>query len=64
MATIFVDDTVPIQPIDENIKVKLKGFKEAYELENTPDNNNHVTIEHYYDVAKREVVQKEVVRGE
>ncbi|WP_289662021.1 SulP family inorganic anion transporter [Flavobacterium panacagri] len=50
--------------IDENIKVKLKGFKEAYELENTPDNNNHVTIEHYYDVAKREVVQKEVVKGE
>ncbi|MBZ4033428.1 SulP family inorganic anion transporter [Flavobacterium sp. 17A] len=50
--------------IDENIKVKLKGFKEAYELENTPDNQNHVTIEHYYDVAKRELVQKEVVRGE
>jgi len=48
--------------IDENIKVKLKGFKEAYELENTPENHNHVTIEHYYDVAKREVVQKEVVR--
>ncbi|WP_433832500.1 SulP family inorganic anion transporter [Flavobacterium anhuiense] len=48
--------------IDENIKVKLKGFKEAYELENTPENHNHVTIEHYYDVAKREVVQKEVIR--
>ncbi|MCR4032473.1 MULTISPECIES: SulP family inorganic anion transporter [Flavobacterium] len=50
--------------IDENIKVKLKGFKEAYELENTPENHNHVTIEHYYDVAKREVVQKEVIREE
>lgn len=46
--------------IDENIKVKLKGFKEAYELENTPDVNNHVTIEHYYDVAKRTLVKKEV----
>lgn len=44
--------------IDENIKVKLKGFKEAYELENTPENNNHVTIEHYYDVAKRALVKK------
>ncbi|MBO9583889.1 MAG: SulP family inorganic anion transporter [Flavobacterium sp.] len=53
-----------IRAIDENIKVKLKGFKEAYELENTPENHNHVTIEHYYDVAKRELVQKEVVRGE
>lgn len=48
--------------IDENIKVKLKGFKEAYELENTPENNNHVTIEHYYDVAKRALVKKEEVR--
>ena len=48
--------------IDENIKVKLKGFKEAYELENTPDNNNHVSIEHYYDVAKRTLVKKEEVK--
>ena len=46
--------------IDENVKVKLKGFKKAYELENTPDANNHVTIEHYYDVAKRVLVKKEV----
>ncbi|MFH6999465.1 SulP family inorganic anion transporter [Flavobacterium sp. FlaQc-57] len=48
--------------IDENIKVKLKGFKEAYELENSPDINNHVSIEHYYDVAKRALVKKEVVK--
>ncbi|MCV9926193.1 SulP family inorganic anion transporter [Flavobacterium sp. LS1R49] len=45
--------------VDENIKVKLKGFKKAYELENTPDLNNHVSIEHYYDVAKRMMVKKE-----
>ncbi|MDR7210487.1 SulP family inorganic anion transporter [Flavobacterium piscis] len=45
--------------IDENIKVKLKGFKEAYDLENTPEVNNHVSIEHYYDVAKRVLVKKE-----
>ncbi|WP_149206557.1 SulP family inorganic anion transporter [Flavobacterium johnsoniae] len=48
--------------VDENIKVKLTGFKEAYELENTPENNNHVTIEHYYDIVKREVVRKEEVK--
>lgn len=48
--------------IDENIKVKLKGFKKAYELENSPDINNHVSIEHYYDVAKRTLVQKENVK--
>ncbi|MDA6072713.1 SulP family inorganic anion transporter [Flavobacterium sp. AC] len=48
--------------IDANIKVKLKGFKEAYELENSPDLSNHVSIEHYYDVAKRALVQKETVK--
>ena len=46
--------------IDENIKVKLKGFKKAYDLENSPDLANHVTFEHYYDVAKRQMVKKEV----
>ncbi|HTG65365.1 MAG TPA: SulP family inorganic anion transporter [Flavobacterium sp.] len=45
--------------VDENIKVKLKGFKKAYHLENTEEVPNHVTIEHYYDVAKRVVVKKE-----
>ena len=44
--------------VDQNIKVKLKGFKKAYELENTPDLPNHVSIEHYYDVAKRALVKK------
>lgn len=46
--------------VDENIKVKLKGFKEAYQLENTTEVPNHVSIEHYYDVAKRRMVQKEI----
>jgi MFS superfamily sulfate permease-like transporter len=48
--------------IDENIKVKLKGFKKAYQLENTPEKDNHVTIEHYYDVAKRALVKKEAIK--
>lgn len=48
--------------IDENIKVKLKGFKNAYDLVNTPEGENHVTFEHYYDVAKRVMVKKEVVK--
>ncbi|OXA88722.1 SulP family inorganic anion transporter [Flavobacterium hercynium] len=46
--------------VDDNIKVKLKGFKDAYELENSPEGSNHVKIEHYYDVAKRELVQREI----
>ncbi|TDE28758.1 MULTISPECIES: SulP family inorganic anion transporter [Flavobacterium] len=46
--------------IDNNIKVKLKGFKKAYQLENSIDTQNHVTIEHYYDAAKRVMVKKEI----
>lgn len=49
-----------IRAVDENIKVKLRGFKEAYQLENTAEVPNHVSIEHYYDVAKRKMVKKEV----
>ena len=40
------------------LKVKLIGFKAAYNLENTAD-ANHVTFEHVYDVNKRIIVKKE-----
>jgi MFS superfamily sulfate permease-like transporter len=49
-----------IRAKEERIKVKLKGFKKEYELENSED--NHVTIEHHYDALKREMVKKEVKR--
>ena len=45
---------------DENIKVKLIGFKEAYELENTEGFKNTVTYEHKYDAMKRQTVKVEV----
>ncbi len=48
-----------IKAVDQNIKVKLKGFKEAYELQNTDESQNHVKIEHYYDFAKRVMVKKD-----
>ncbi len=50
--------------IDKNIKVKLKGFKKAYQLENTDDSMNKVTFEHYYDAAKRKMVKKEIFTEE
>jgi MFS superfamily sulfate permease-like transporter len=46
--------------LDNNIKVKLKGFKKAYHLENSTDTQNYVSIEHYYDAAKRVMVKKEI----
>lgn len=45
--------------IDENIKVKLKGFKKAYRLENSTETTNQVNIEHYYDAMKRKTIKRE-----
>jgi MFS superfamily sulfate permease-like transporter len=47
--------------VDTNIKVKLRGFKKAYQLENTEGTQNHVSIEHYYDAAKRVMVDKLII---
>jgi hypothetical protein len=44
--------------VDENITVKLKGFKKAYYIDNSPETTNHVSFEHYYDSAKRVMVKK------
>ncbi|MCW2119223.1 SulP family inorganic anion transporter [Flavobacterium sp. 7A] len=55
----LISEFKEIRAKEENIKVKLKGFKEAYDLENTTESNNHVTFEHYYDVAKRKLIKKE-----
>lgn len=50
-----------IRAKEENIKVKLVGFKKAYQLESAGESDNHVTFEHHYDVAKRKMVKKEVI---
>ena len=47
--------------IDENIKVKLKGFKKAYNLENNIETPNNVSFEHHYDFAKRKIIKKEII---
>lgn len=53
-----------IRAKEENIKVKLVGFKKAYQLESTEESDNHVTFEHHYDVAKRKMVKKEVIAND
>lgn len=49
---------------DENIRVRLKGFKEAYNLENSEDKINKVSLHHRYDAMKRMTVQKELQHSE
>ncbi|MEY2869146.1 MAG: hypothetical protein RIR01_1626 [Bacteroidota bacterium] len=56
----LIKEFTTIRAVEENIKVKLKGFKQAYQLENSDEVPNHVSIEHYYDVAKRKLITKEV----
>ncbi|TRX02815.1 SulP family inorganic anion transporter [Flavobacterium gawalongense] len=53
-----------IKAKDDNIKVKLKGFKKAYQLENSEETTNKVTVEHYYDAAKRKTIKREIVTEE
>ena len=45
--------------VDENIKVKLKGFKKAYQLENSESYKNTVTVEQKYDAMKRKMIKVE-----
>ncbi|MES2545756.1 MAG: SulP family inorganic anion transporter [Bacteroidota bacterium] len=45
---------------EENIKVKLIGFKKAYQLENSDGFKNTITYEHKYDAMKRQTVKVEV----
>ena len=47
--------------INENIKVKLKGFKTEYQLENTRETPNKVTFEQYYDAMKRKTIKREII---
>jgi MFS superfamily sulfate permease-like transporter len=53
-----------IKSKDLNISVKLIGFKEAYNLENSDDYKNTVTIEHKYNVMKRkfEVIENKDIQ--
>lgn len=50
--------------IDNKIKVKLKGFKKAYNLENNIETPNMVSFEHHYDFAKRKIIKKEIINEE
>ncbi|MGL2986448.1 SulP family inorganic anion transporter [Flavobacterium sp. RSSA_27] len=54
----LINEFKEIRSKDLNIKVKLKNFKDEYQLENTV-NTNHVTVEHHYDFVKRKVIEKE-----
>ena len=59
----LISEFQEVRAVDANIKVKLKGFKDAYDLENSPTKAGNVEVEHYYDVAKRKLVKKETAKS-
>jgi len=42
----MISEFITIKAVEENIKVELVGFKEAYDLENSGENEKHVFVEH------------------
>lgn len=48
-----------IKSKEENIKVKLVGFKKAYQLENSEGFKHTVTVQQKYDAMKRKMVDVE-----
>ncbi len=60
----LIYDFQTTRALDQNINVKLKGFKEEYELENSDEPHNNVTFDHYYDVAKRILVKNNSIKND
>ena len=49
----LIQEFATIRASEENIKVKLKGFKKAYDLDDIDDNGNHVFFENYEESRLR-----------
>lgn len=49
----LIQEFATIKATEENIKVKLKGFKRAYELDDIDDKANHVFFENYEEARLR-----------
>jgi MFS superfamily sulfate permease-like transporter len=55
----LIHDFATIRAAEENIKVKLKGFKKAYELDDINDENNHVFFESFEEANIRKQAKKD-----
>jgi len=49
----LIQEFATIRASEENIKVKLKGFKKAYELDDIEDEGNHVFFENFEEARIR-----------
>ncbi|RRJ92859.1 SulP family inorganic anion transporter [Flavobacterium macacae] len=49
----LIQEFATVRAEEENIKVKLKGFKKAYDLEDVEESGNHVFFENYEEARLR-----------
>lgn len=49
----MINEFKTTRAIDDNIRVRLKGFKQAYNLENSDENPNKVSLHHRSEAVKR-----------
>jgi MFS superfamily sulfate permease-like transporter len=55
----LIHEFATIRASEENIKVKLKGFKKAYELNEADDESNHVFFESYEEARIRKQAKQD-----
>jgi len=55
----LIQEFATIRAAEENIKVKLKGFKRAYELDEVDDDSNHVFFESYEEARIRKQAKQD-----
>jgi hypothetical protein len=55
----LIHNFATVRASEENIKVKLKGFKKAYELDDINDDNNHVFFENFEEARIRKQAKQE-----
>lgn len=58
----LIQEFATIRASEENIKVKLKGFKKAYELDDLEDNGNHVFFESYEESRIRKQAKNDYLQ--
>lgn len=55
----LIQEFATIRASEDNIKVKLKGFKKAYELDDINDENNHVFFESFEEARIRKQAKQD-----
>lgn len=59
----LITDFKEIKAKDLNLKVKLSGFKDGYDIENSEGYQNAITIEHVYNPLKRKIEKKVIEKN-